>query len=753
MGIMRMACQHYGLILSLFVGVLANYWLNDFTNSTDCSITGDRVPTPTSQPPNEFHPKVNLAGKPLKPKKVPKTFVRPRYYSTELGIRERLFMGIMTTESTVRSLAVAANKTTSHYVDKLMFFMDAAGAEKAQVINLRLPGIVGFVDAREILKPFHMLKYLTDNFLEEYDFFFLTKDTTYVNPHLLLDIVKSISVSQDVHYGFLQPYDASLYCSLDSGILLSNSILKRIRTSLDWCVKNAFSDSDDDNFGRCILHASQLPCKNMTLHGKPLETINVEGTGLDDIGKLGMDNVVSYFPLKKEKMIYNLHLLLSKKVLDLSNRKLDTMERLIDSHELAWPPGSYPPKIPASRFDVSPWQYFDLDKIYMTSDFVTVNMLVGAEKADIMDIVRRTVNWAISQYPELVYQNLVNGYRRFDPSRGADYILDMSFSDNMGNSIIKSFEICKELGKVEMLPMPYVTENGRVHILLPLYSSDYQAADTFMTKYAQSCSQVDLTFLILILLYEPDAPGKGHTGDVFKNVKTRAVELSAKKIKDCKITWISIRIPRIDGEDAPMEDHLVYFAMMDLVSKKLPGDSLILLTEPYVELKSDFMNRVRMGTIINKQVYSPIPFSEYDPKLVYVNTTIPNKPLEIHKNSGRFDVGNIRHISFYMNDYLAARRNITYLPVVKGDKDIVKMFSSFEKHSAHNKITSILDMFSRSFMSVLRAAEPALRLRRASCMSYLALKRTTSFRRCDAPMGTRSQLGQAVLDLEAKNPS
>ncbi|CAB0020638.1 unnamed protein product [Nesidiocoris tenuis] len=721
MGIGRVASQHYSLFIWLILGLVANRLLENLI-VTDCATEDERLPQPTAVPPprEPLNPSVNLAEKPRVPKKVAKNFVRPRYYSTELGIRERILMGVLTTESTVRSLAVAINKTSYSYVDKLLFFMDAAGAEKAQVVNLKLPGIVGFVDAREILKPFHALKYLTDNFMEEYDLFLLMRDTTYVNPYILTEMVKDISASEDVHAGFPPSTESSLYCSLDSGIMLSNSILKKVRSSLDWCVKNAFSDSDDDNVGRCILHATQSPCKNLTSKGRRLSTKKMSGV---DVGKLqpaNLDNVFSYYPLKKDQTVYQLHLLLSKKTLYALNGELEDMESKIDSHQLAWPPGSYHSKSPATRFDLLPWQYFDNENIYLTSDFDIGDKLFGATKADILDIIDRTASWANQKYPDLVYQQLMYGYRRFDPSRGIDYLLEMAFTDNSGCTVRKrdygriliqifdfafsrSFEVCKELGKAEMLPMPYVTETGRVHILLPVFASDYAAANNFMTKYAESCSQVDLTFLILV--------------------------------------------PRVDGGAAPMEDHLLYFAMMDLVSKKLPGESLLLFTEPYAEFKQDFMNRVRMGTISNKQVYSPVPFSEYDPKLVYQNASEIPGLLEIHKNSGRFDLNNVQHLSFYMSDYIASRSYLSYIPVVKGDKDIAKMFTAYSTSKIPNKIVSLVDMFARTDLSVLRSAEPSLRLRRRPCSAGSPeFPRDTSYSRCSAPMGTRSQLGQAVLD-------
>lgn len=37
----------------------------------------------------------------------------------------------------------------------------------------------------------------------------------------------------------------------------------------------------------------------------------------------------------------------------------------------------------------------------------------------------------------LKFDHLVNGYKRFDPSRGLDYILDLHFKDIIGNTFIQ----------------------------------------------------------------------------------------------------------------------------------------------------------------------------------------------------------------------------------------------------------------------------------------------------------------------------
>lgn len=58
-----------------------------------------------------------------------------------------------------------------------------------------------------------------------------------------------------------------------------------------------------------------------------------------------------------------------------------------------------------------------------------------------------------------------------------------------------------------------------------------------------------------------------------------------------------------------------------------------------------------MNTILQWQVFSPIPFAEMNPSIVY-NSELPRpSELDINKNYGHFDGFNSKHISFYVKDY------------------------------------------------------------------------------------------------------
>ncbi|KAJ4439449.1 hypothetical protein ANN_07573 [Periplaneta americana] len=712
---------------------------------------------------DEYEPRINLAGKPKKAQKTPNLLNRPRYYSTELGIREKLFIGVLSSQHDVSSRGVALNRTIAHLVDKVMFFIDAPGPRK---LNISMPGgIVGFTDTRQILKPFHMLKYITDNFLDEFDFFFLVKDTTYVKARQLYEMVQGISVSEDVHGGSGKRDEHTSFCSLDAGLLLSNSVMHKVASSLDWCVKNAFSDSDDDNFGRCVLHATDISCQE-SIQGQTLtsyildRSFNME----DDIQRLArdstFDSALTIYPIPEANVLFQLHayfckvgLVHNKQDIAALRNSLVNMSTLTPGGRgsVTWPVGSPPGNVPSSRFDVLRWDYFTESEIYLQSDFSNVKPLEGADKKDIQYVVNASIKRMEAEWGEhLQYRRLINGYRRFDPSRGMDYHLDLAFRDTTtGREVHKRLEVCKPLGRVEVVPMPYVTENVRVNLVLPVEAEHKLEAIKFMENYARICMEKrDKTFLMLVLLYDPSLPGKGTKDDIFLSVKEMALTLSDRYKKDgSKIAWVSIKVPSSNGL---ANEPLLEFAVADLVVRKFSPESLILMCQSNMDIRQDYLNRVRMNTISGWQIFSPTPFSEFHPDIVYSNANARPKELEIDKSYGHYDSRELSHIAFHARDYTSARKQIEdMVPMIRSDRDIHSLMS-IKYNGRANPPTSLYAMFVHAgSLHILRAVEPGLRLHyrersceetNSQCIEARALN-----------LGTKSQLATLILDYLASH--
>lgn len=145
---------------------------------------------------DEFEPRINLEGKPKKPQKVAQKLIRPRYASVELNIRYKLFVGVISTTRTLTSLATFMNESLSKVSNKATFFVNNAEMNEKLLLESTPPGInvVNFNDDRDHLLPFHSLKYVIDNYINTYDWFFFVTDRTYI---------RSSRVSCHQNYGTL----------------------------------------------------------------------------------------------------------------------------------------------------------------------------------------------------------------------------------------------------------------------------------------------------------------------------------------------------------------------------------------------------------------------------------------------------------------------------------------------------------------------------------------------------------------------
>lgn len=172
-----------------------------------------------------------------------------------------------------------------------------------------------------------------------------------------------------------------------------------------------------------------------------------------------------------------------------------------NQRNVSWPIGNQPGNKPLGRFDVLRWSYFNVSHVFFETDFINIQELKGDRKSDIDYVINTAVNHILNKYDnKLSFVRLLNGYLKFDASRGMDYILDLIFSEvTTGKEIRKRIEICKPLGKVEIIPVPYVTENTRINIIITIDLSKKQDALNFIEHYAQNCMEKKCkTFLMVV---------------------------------------------------------------------------------------------------------------------------------------------------------------------------------------------------------------------------------------------------------------
>ncbi|EDV91747.1 GH24548 [Drosophila grimshawi] len=718
---------------------------------------------------------------------VVKNVMRPRYYSSELGIREKIFIGVMTSQENINSYATAFNRTTAHLVNKIKFFINADSVKT----NYQLKNIVGFTDTRESRRPFYVIKYIADNYLDDYDYFLLVPDNVYVDARKLNALLYHMSITFDLYMG--SPRAESKkdnenvdnadnaanhndndndnaanesnddnsdgagagsasergggrgltdrnYCALEAGILLSSSVIRKMRNNLDRCVRIGITNDHSVNIGRCVKYASRVASCQDTFQGMRQYSyaLNTKSRQFKDLSILAKEeafrNASTVYPVHTPEDFYRLHAYYSKHHLELVQQRGYALEqksyRIANGSisnkilEIRWPLGVPPPSAPETRHDMLMWQLLNQTHSFLPNANAdhAVAALSRIEALDFAKVLEIALQYAAEKYPRLRYHSMHSAYRKFDATRGMDYQLHLNLyeSNTPKRLILKSFEVVKPLGRVEVVPSPYVTESIRIAILVPSFEHQVPDALDFVAQYERICMHnQDNTFLLLIFLYRLNSPSKGDD-DPFKALKKLALDLSSKyKTDGSRIAWVSIRLPQQLSEPVTPDDWLLHasmygprqllsLAVADLALPKLGLESLVLLATPSMLFRTDFLNRVRMNTIQGFQVYAPIGFQLYP--CTWAQFCKDCDTCDISQSSGYFDRHNHDVIAFYSRDYVQARKlmDTQGLPIMRSDLDIEQLL----QHSpTAGGVESILDMFvaAQHTVHILRAVEPHLR--------------------------------------------
>ena len=346
--------------------------------------------------------------------------------------------------------------------------------------------------------------------------------------------------------------------------------------------------------------------------------------------------------------------------------------------------------------------------------------LEGVDKQDIQEVIKLSVDHLNEKYEnKFLYSRLINGYRRFDPQRGMEYILDIVMKDMTAQNteVEKRVHIVRPLGQVEIVPMPYVTESTRINLILPVTEDDKDGVGNFLDSYAHTCLDTgDNTYLLIVFIYRHNS--KSDTFSVLKSM----ISYYEKKYKSgAKISW------------TPLHSNSSYFSeftIMDEVTQKFPQDALMLMCTVGMELATDYFNRVRMNTIQDWQVFFPIGFWQYKPNLIYDRKPYPTA-IEINSKIGHYDANSYEHSSFYNSDYIAARKILSPYYLQMGD--LYDMFVKYQK------------------LHVFRAIEPELKHRYKHFICQ-ATAPERMYERClkrrSEGLATRGQLAKLVFEKQ-----
>ena len=173
--------------------------------------------------------------------------VRYRKLASELAPRKLLFVGVVTAVKYLETRATGIYNTWGSEVSDLYFFASQPDDKNLGLPIITLPGIndTQYPPQRKV---YHMLKYMHDHYIDEFDFFMRSDDDVYVKTDQLLELLQSINPAQDIYMGcpgFGRPDDRDRiklqenehYCMGGPGVIFSRSALRKLAPHLDSCLE------------------------------------------------------------------------------------------------------------------------------------------------------------------------------------------------------------------------------------------------------------------------------------------------------------------------------------------------------------------------------------------------------------------------------------------------------------------------------------------------------------------------------------
>ncbi|XP_063069657.1 chondroitin sulfate synthase 2 [Engraulis encrasicolus] len=669
--------------------------------------------------------------------------VRSRYASTELGIRDSLMVGVMTSKGSLDNLAVAVNRTLGHHLDTVVFFTGTSSRKTPHGMQVVTHG-----DERPIWNMYQTMRYILEHYIEDYNWFYLTQDDTYTQADRLKALVSHLSMDRELYLGrpeeFIGGEMQGRYCYAGFGYLLSRSLLLRLRHFLESCRNDILSVRADEWLGRCIIDYAHINCVD---EYEGVRYDHFEMGKNSDLSKEQSDefkSTLTVHPVSDPDQMYRLHKYFTQIELQKSYEEIEKLQAQIKNvsslafegnRSALWPIGVNPPFEPKTRFEVLKWEFFTEDTIYSCLDGSPKCELRGIDRMDVADVIDTAMAELNRKYMPVLHlkkQQLVNGYRRFDPTRGMEYILDLQMEavtqKGRSRSITKRVHLVRPLSNLEIIPMPYVTEATKVHIILPLAKDDAVHMKQFLEQYgANALDKKENAMLTILFIYDLYQAQHVNQHDIFADVKS-AITFYERKFPGLKVPWISVKT------DTPSQ-----IKFMDIISKKHPVDTLFFTATVNTVVNTEFLNRCRMNSISNWQVFFPIHFQDFNPDIAYQGQAPPDK-IDLVRDAGHFDRNVFDEACFYNSDYMSTR---------------TRMAGDAQDNDDLLETLDIYEMFVKySGLHVFRAIEPALHQKYShqTCNPHLS---EDLYHRCVQSnlegLGTRSQLALILFEQEQGN--
>ncbi|XP_072848490.2 chondroitin sulfate synthase 3 isoform X1 [Pogona vitticeps] len=606
--------------------------------------------------------------------------------------RHFLYVGVMTAQKYLSSRALAAQRTWVRSISGRVEFFSSEGslpppAQRGEqpLPVIALPGVDDSYPPQK--KSFMMLKYMHDHYLDTYEWFMRADDDVYIKGEKLEEFLRSLNSSKPLYLGQtglgnieelgklgLEPGEN--FCMGGPGMIFSREVLRRMVPHIGECLREMYTTHEDVEVGRCVRRFGGTQCV-WSYEMQQLFHENYEHNRkgyIQDLHNSKIHTAITLHPNKRPAYQYRLHnYILTRKISELRYRtiqlhresalmsKLSNEEMSRDDQLLGMMP-SFNRFQPRDRNEVIEWDFLTGKLLYTTAEN-------QPPRQSINSILRAALDDAIMQVMEMINENsksrgrlidfneIQYGYRRVDPLHGVEYILDLlllykrhkgrkvtvpvrrhaylqqlfskpffreeeeldvrslvesensdiqSFSflsDSL--NIFSSFQGTKEIRGIS---------DKKIHILVPL-TGRYDIFLRFMENFEKTCLIPKQNVKLAVILFNSDS----------SQGSSKHLEL---------ISEYQNKYPTADISIVPMTGAFSRGLGLDMASSQFGNDTLLLFCDVDLIFTPDFLQRCRANTIQGQQVYYPIIFSQYDPKVTYGGSPPKDSTFVFTKKTG-----------------------------------------------------------------------------------------------------------------------
>ncbi|XP_018318487.1 chondroitin sulfate synthase 1 [Agrilus planipennis] len=388
-----------------------------------------------------------------------------------------LFVGVMTAEQYLETRAKTVYETWASRVPGKIMFFSSENSSSYSIPLVSLPGVDDRYPPQA--KSFMMLKYMHDNYIDSYEWFFRADDDVYVKTNKLETFLRSVDSRKpwfigqtgrgnSEEFGLLSLEDDQNFCMGGPGVIMSRETLRLMVPHVEECLGKLYTSHEDVELGRCVRRFAGISC-TWSYEMQVIFYHNQSGNSAfsGNLNHKEVHQAITMHPVKKAPFMRRLHkyvkgleihelrqesvelhrdIASSMSFLGLNLSQLHSAEIADDVPLYPSPPGSKgylgDPELlgvpvgftryqPANVDNVLDWEFIS-KSLYSYKDINPRRRIGSSLKEGFQDVVREVmehINRFSKQRGRVIdFKEILYAYCRLNVLHGADYILDMSLT-------------------------------------------------------------------------------------------------------------------------------------------------------------------------------------------------------------------------------------------------------------------------------------------------------------------------------------